>query len=239
MNAVYCSAQVVFSFVGQQLHTYGMTSNFPSSCTRCKSWGTSRFHWAKVVSSTKQKQQHSSFDGCDAPEQQAGVPFSAGCPLKGSHASLLFCRPTVTLVICSPSVPQPCQSSSSKNPVFGMSAVQRQAQHPLAKQILKSKNGRRRGSKSIKVPFLMVKFAGVEKVAKAIMGAWFTGVCWRFIDGDIKSRPKIKLCFWAFHTQRQLFQVKKMLTKENRDIYCLIFYQHKMCSIVLIEAMCS
>ena len=95
-----------------------------------------------------------------------------------------------------------------------MIAVQRQAQYPLARQILKTHNGRRRGRKPIKVPFLMVKFSGVEKVAKAIKGALFTAVCWWFIDEDGKSRPKIKLCFRTFHTETA-FQSKEKVDQRK------------------------
>lgn len=53
---------------------------------------------------------------------------------------------------------------------------------------------------------------------------------------------KIKSKRWSFvswfFTQRLLFHVMKMLTKENNRKDCLTLYQHKMCSIVLIEAIC-
>lgn len=56
------------------------------------------------------------------------------------------------------------------------------------------------------------------------------------------AEVKVKSKWWSFvacfFTQRLLFQVKKMLTKENKGKDCLILYQHKMCSIVLIEAIC-
>lgn len=53
---------------------------------------------------------------------------------------------------------------------------------------------------------------------------------------EVKSKPwSFVSCFF---TQRLLIQVKKMLTKENKRKDCLILYEHKMCSIVLIEAIC-
>lgn len=125
-------------------------------------------------------------------------------------------------------------SSSSFFCCTGIQFWQRNDNQPEQKQILMLKKSRKKINKS---PYFNGQMAGLGKVENAITGDLPT-----IILGVSLAGIKIKSKRWSFvswfFTQRLLFHVTKMLTKENNGKDCLIFYQHKMCSIVLTEAIC-
>lgn len=79
--------------------------------------------------------------------------------------------------------------------------------------------------------------AGLEKVETTIMGALPHTIFWCFTGKGKSQVQRMVLCFLLFHTE-SAFPSKEMLTKENKGKDYFILYQHKMCSIVLIEAIC-
>lgn len=127
--------------------------------------------------------------------------------------------------------------SSSSSPLYctGILFWQRNDHRASQKQILMLKKKAERKSK--KVFISMAKWLD--------WGRWkmpLRETCPLQYFGVSLAGIKIKSKRWSFvswfFTQRLLFHVMKMLTKENNRKDCLTLYQHKMCSIVLIEAIC-
>lgn len=144
----------------------------------------------------------------------------------------LLCSPVSEAVanVCTP------QFSSLLLYCTGVLFWQRNVNQPLTKansEVKKKKKARR---KSTRVPISMAKRLDWKRWK---MQSWEP--CPMQYFGVSLARVKVKSRGWCFVScffTESAFPSKEVLTKENKGNDCFILYQHKMCSIVLIEAIC-